>query len=170
MALPDAPSALLVRPPRGRRYARGVPRTPEPEQAPTDRPLERWLVGLALVAAWSVVPPYLGPVIGLELDVTSSLELVDHVIPGLSAVAAALLARSEVRRGNPESIIALAALGVSALAGFFQTVTHFTLVMDAGGPLQPVGAVVLHATPGPLVMALSLWLMLRAPAQTQPTR
>ena len=147
-----------------------MPRQPEPAQPPAAKPLERWLTALAVLAAWSIVPPYLGPLIGLELDVASSVEVVDHVIPGLAAVAAALIARSEVRRGDPESIRALAALGVCALAGFFQAVTHFTLVMDAGGPLQPVGAVVLHATPGPALMALSLWLMLRPPAETQPTR
>ena len=147
-----------------------MPRQPEPAQPPVVNPLERWLTGLVVLAAWSIVPPYLGPVIGLELDVPSSVEVVDHVIPGLSAVAAALIARSEVRRGNAESIRALAALGVCALAGFFQAVTHFTLVMEVGGPLQPVGAVVLHATPGPVLMALSLWLMLRPPAATQPTR
>ena len=160
----------MTRAARGGRYARAVPRQPEPVQPHAANPLERWLTGLAVLAAWSIVPPYLGPVVGLELDVSSSVEVVDHVIPGVCAIAAALIARSEVRRGNPDSIRALAALGVCALAGFFQAVTHFTLVMDAGGPLQPVGAVVLHATPGPVLMALSLWLMLREPAETQPTR
>jgi len=116
------------------------------------------------VAAWSIVPPYLGPVIGLELEVASSVEVVDHVLPGASAIAAALIARGEVRRGDDESVRVLAALGICVLAGLFQTVTHFTLVLDAGGPLQPVDSVVLHATPGPVLMGLALWLLLRPPS------
>lgn len=147
-----------------------MPRQPEPARPPAANLLERWLAGLAALAAWSIVPPYLGPLIGLGLDVPSSVEIVDHVIPGLAAIAAALIACREVRQGRPESIRLLAALGLCALAGFFQTVTHFTLVLDAGGPLQPVAAVVLHATPGPVLMVLSLWLMLRPPAATQPVK
>lgn len=138
-------------------------RPPEPAQSPTQR-LERWLLVLAGVAAWSIVPPYLGPLVGLELAVAASVEVVDHVIPGVAAIAAALVARSEVRRGDDESVRVLAALGICVLAGLFQTVTHFTLVLDAGGPLQPVDSVLLHATPGPVLMGLSLWLLLRPPA------
>lgn len=147
-----------------------MPRQPEPAQPPAADPVERWLTAVAVLAAWSIVPPYLGPLLGLELEVASSVEVVDHVIPGLAAIAAALIARHEVRRGRPESTPALAALGVCVLAGFFQTVTHFTLVTEAGAPLHPVGGVVLHATPGPVLMALSLWLMLRPPTEMQPRR
>lgn len=126
----------------------------------TDR-LERLLIVLAAIAAWSIVPPYLGPLIGLELDVSSTLEIVDHVIPGLAAIAAACIALVETRHGRADSMRALAALGVCVLAGLFQTVTHFTLVLEAGGPQQPVDSVVLHATPGPVLMLFSLWLLLR---------
>jgi len=137
----------------------------QPRPAADARPLERWLVGLALLAAWSIVPPYLGPLVGLELDVDSSVEIIDHVLPGVAAIGGALIALSEARLGNTDSIRSLAALGVCALAGLFQTASHFTLVLDAGGPLQPVGSVLLHASPGPALLALSLWLLLR-PAPT----
>lgn len=140
-----------------------------PPTAPAPASLERWLIALAAVAAWSIVPPYLGPLAGLDLDVASSVEIVDHVLPGLSAVAAALIALAEARRGVSDSFRALAALGICALAGLFQTASHFTLVLDAGGPLQPVGAVLLHASPGPVLLVLSLWLLLRpAPADGRP--
>ncbi|HEV2060203.1 MAG TPA: hypothetical protein VGR11_12670 [Solirubrobacteraceae bacterium] len=90
------------------------------EQTPSSRAagtgLERWLIGLAALAASPIVPPYLG---------------------------------------------ALAALSICALAGLFQTVSHATLVFDAGGPQQPVSSVALHATPGPLLLALSLCLLIR---------
>ena len=145
-----------------------MPRPPEPAQPPAAHPLERWLIGLAVLAAWSIVPPYLGPLIGLELDVASSVEVVDHVLPGVSAIAAALLARSEVRRGNDDSVRVLTALGICVLAGLFQSVTHFTLVLDAGGPLQPVDSVVLHASPGPVLMGMSLWLLLSPPSAPRP--
>lgn len=138
-----------------------MPRESAPTASAAGQSLERWLVALAALAAWSIVPPYLGPVIGLELDVSSTIEVVDHVLPGLCAVAAACIALVEARRGQTDSMRALAALGVCALAGLFQTVTHVTLVLDAGGPQQPVAAVALHATPGPLLLALSLWLLIR---------
>lgn len=138
-----------------------MPRQTDPPAASTATSLERWLIALAALAAWSIVPPYLGPVIGLELDVASTVEVVDHVLPGLCAVAGAYIALVEVRRGHTDSFRALAALGVCALAGLFQTVSHATLVLNAGGPQQPVDSVVLHATPGPLLLGLSLWLLVR---------
>lgn len=141
-----------------------VPHQSDPPATAAPNPLERWLLVLAAVAAWSIVPPYLGPLLGLELDVASSVEVVDHVLPGVSAIAAAVIARSEVRRGNDESVRLFAALGICVLAGLFQTVTHFTLVLDAGGPLQPVDSVLLHATPGPVLMGLALWLLLDPPS------
>lgn len=118
-----------------------------------------------VVAAWSIVPPYLGPLVGLELDVSDKLEIVDHVIPGLCAVAAAVIALLEVRRGATQSVRYLSALGICFLAGLFQSVTHFTLVRDAGDALRPVDTVILHATPGPVLLALSLWLLLSAPPE-----
>ena len=133
----------------------------QPSNASARTPLERWLIALAALAAWSIVPPYLGPLIGLDLDVAATVEVVDHVLPGLCAVAAAYIALVEVRRGQTDSFRALAALGVCALAGLFQTVSHATLALNAGSPGHPVDSVVLHATPGPLLLGLSLWLLLR---------
>lgn len=130
--------------------------------------LEHWLMALAALAAWSIVPPYLGPLVGLELDVDSTVEIVDHVLPGVAAIGAAYIALVEVRRGRTDSVRALAALGVCALAGLFQTVSHATLVLDAGGAQHPVGAALLHATPGPLLLALSLWLLLRPQPHAVP--
>lgn len=118
-------------------------------------------MALAALAAWSIVPPYLGPVVGLELDVAASVEVIDHVVPGLLAMLAAGLALSFVRLGEPDSTRTLAAIAVCALAGLFEAASHMALVLDAGGPLQPVGAVVLHASPGPALLLLALTLLLR---------
>ena len=135
-------------------------------QAPAvSRRFERALIALAVLALWSRVPPYLGPLVGLELDVPSDVEVVDHILPGLSAAIAACIALSYVRRGKADSVAVLAALSVCVLAGLFQSVSHLTLVLDVGGPLRPVDTVILHATPGPALLVLSLWLLLWPPTQ-----
>lgn len=140
-----------------------MPPGPTAPPAPPAPRLQRLLGVVVAVAAWSILPPYVGPVLGLELDVSATVETVDHLIPGLLAVCGAAAALLLTRRGQPDSLLAFAGLATCALAGLFQTVSHFTLVQNAGGPLQPVDAVVLHASPGPVLLALSLWLLLRPP-------
>ncbi|MEA2220857.1 MAG: hypothetical protein QOJ35_3483 [Solirubrobacteraceae bacterium] len=142
-----------------------MPGQPAPPVSAASKTLERALIALAALAVWSIFPPYLGSLVGLDLDVSSTVEIVDHVVPGLCAAAGACIALSYARRGQTDSTPMLAALGVCVLAGLFQTVSHLTLVLDAGGPLRPVGSVVLHATPGPAVLLLALWLLLRPPRQ-----
>lgn len=138
-----------------------MPAQPRQPAAASSGSLEPWLIALVAVAAWSILPPYVGPLVGLDLEVDSSVEVVDHVVPGVLSIASGLLALSFAHRGETDSIRALAALGVCALSGLFQLVAHVPLVLDAGGPLQPVGSVVLHSTPAPVLLAMSLWLMLR---------
>ena len=133
--------------------------TQPPQPAPN--PLERWLIALIALAAYSILPPYLGPLLGLKLDVAASVEVIDHVIPGVLAIAAGLLALSFARRGETDSIRALSALGVCALCALMQTVSHIPLVLAAGEPQAPVGSVILHSSPGPVLLALSVWLLLR---------
>lgn len=141
------------------------PSTPPAQPA---QPRLRWIAALIAVSAWSILPPYIGPSLGLELDVSTTVETVDHLIPGLLAVCGATCALLLTRRGQSESLLAFAGLATCALAGLFQTVSHFTLVQSAGGPLQPVDAVVLHASPGPVLLVLALWLLLRAPVSETP--
>lgn len=116
---------------------------------------------LATVAAASILPPYVGPLVGLELEVSSSLEVIDHVVPGVLATVAALIALRFVRRGEGDGIGALITFAVCALAGLFATVTHVPLVLRAGGEQEPVGSVILHSTPGPVLLVLALVLLLR---------
>jgi hypothetical protein len=126
-------------------------------------PHARRLVILCAVAVWSILPPYVGPWLGLDLDVSSTVEAIDHLIPGLVALGGAIAALALARRGRADSGAAFAGLAAGALTGLFQTVTHITLVQNAGGPQAPVDAVVLHASPGPVLVGLSLWLLLVAP-------
>lgn len=124
---------------------------------------------LAAVAAASVLPPYVGALVGLELNVSSTLEIIDHVVPGLLALASSALALWLVGEGRADSTLTFAALAACALAGLFQAVSHLGLVLDIGEAGRPAGAVVLHATPGFVLLAVSLWLLL-APQPVAPRR
>jgi hypothetical protein len=59
-------------------------------------------------------------------------------------------------------------MGVCALAGLWQTVTHAPLEFDGGEPGSPWDSVLLHSTPGPVLVALSVWLFIRTPEPGQP--
>jgi hypothetical protein len=126
-----------------------------------------WRALLVLLGGWSILPPYLGPAVGLELDVSSSVEVVDHVVPGAAIILCGGLSLLRVNRdaAEEESLLVLAATGVCILAALWQTVTHVPLLFDAGGSDAPWGAVLLHSTSGPLLLALSLWLLLHVPAR-----
>ncbi len=132
-----------------------------PTRAEPSLALVRRLIALAVLAAWSITPPYVGPALGLRLDVASSLEVIDHVLPGVACLLAACIATFRARRGATDDTFTLALLGVIVLASLFQTVSHVPLVLDVGSPVAPAGAVALHASPGPVLLALSLWLLLR---------
>jgi hypothetical protein len=125
----------------------------------------RWRVALALLGALSIAPPYLGPLRGLELDVKASVEVVDHVLPGVLIVLCAGIAALQVRRDEAaeDSTFGLMLMGTCALAGLWQTVTHAPLVLDGGEPGSPWDSVILHSTAGPLLVLLSIWLFMRTP-------
>ena len=125
----------------------------------------RWRVALAALGAWAILPPYIGPVLDLHLDVKDSVEVVDHVFPGVAIVLCAGFAAFQVRRDEAaeDSTVNLLLMGVCALAGLWQTVTHAPLVLDGGEPGSPWDSVILHSTAGPLLVLLSIWLFMREP-------
>jgi hypothetical protein len=145
-------------------------------EAPVDEmaaraPIERkratlWLAALAVLGAWSILPPYVGPPLGLKLDTATRLEVADHVVPGVIVFASATMAAIAVRRGRAmtESLLVLGAIGVSVLGGIWETATHVPLLFQGGESNAPWGAVLLHSTAGPAVLALSLPLLVRAAA------
>ena len=131
----------------------------------------RPLAILAILGGLSVLPPYVGPPLGLELQgIDSTVEVVDHVIPGvivfLAAGASFLLLRAG--RVRKDSLALASALAVCMLAGVWETSSHVPLVLDGGRPEAPWGAVIFHSTLGPIVAALALWLVLRALAVEPP--
>ena len=134
-----------------------------PDARTRPRDATRWLAVLGALGAWSILPPYVGPAVGLELDVPSRVELVDHVVPGAAVVALSGAALLAVRGGTDagDGLAVLAAACLCFLAGVWETASHIPLLADAGDPGAPWGAVLLHLTPGPALSALSLWLVLR---------
>jgi hypothetical protein len=64
---------------------------------------------------WATVSPWLGEAVGLGLDVATRLEIADHVIPGLVALAAAALLAT--RGAKPGSVIWLGAGAIAFLTG-----------------------------------------------------
>lgn len=131
---------------------------------------------LALLGAWSVLPPYLGPPLGLALNVTDDVEVVDHVVPGVAVALCAGLAALLARRGTPPEASApiLGLTSLCFLAGLWQTATHVPLVLEGGAAEAPWGAVLLHSSAGPAILAIALWLTLRTlaiePAEPKPHR
>ncbi len=113
-----------------------------------------------------MLPPYLGPPLGLELDVGSDIEVVDHVLPGAVAALCAVMAALRSRRGGtvPGGALSLALPSSAFLAGLWQTATHAPLLAEAGTIQAPWGAVLLHATAGPVIALLALWLTVQASA------
>lgn len=130
----------------------------------------RGRVALALLGAWSILPPYIGPAVGLDLNVRDSVEIVDHVVPGMVIIICAGLGALQVRRDKAaeDSTVGLMLMGACALAGLWQTVTHAPLVFDGGEPGSPWDSVILHSSPGPFLVLLSIWLFMRAPEPGRP--
>lgn len=153
-----------------RAHAHEVPWVPVASRLAADGHLPRAPrahVVLALLGIWSILPPYLGPLLGLELNVDADLEVVDHVVPGVVVAACAGAAALLVRRGAAADGAAVLALtGLSFLAGLWQVTTHVPLVLDAGGIETPWDSVLLHSTPGPVMLAVALWLTLRTSSAT----
>ncbi len=121
------------------------------------------LVLLAVLGALSMLPPYVGPALGLELDVAANVELVDHVIAGGTVVVFSLLAAWLLRtkRLTIDSPLLMGAVALAVLGAVWQTTSHVPLVLDGGGPLTPWGTVLFHSIPGPVVTVVALALLWR---------
>ncbi len=120
------------------------------------------VVVLTLLGAWSAAVPYVGKATGLEAPVRSTVEVLDHVVPGLLVAAfggVALRLRAGGGPAGAAGLAAVAALSVCLLSGLWMTSTHLALVVGGIRGLASPGAVVLHALPGPVIAALATSLV-----------
>lgn len=137
-------------------------RQPTAERVRASRPL-RWAAVLGASAAWAIAVPYLGRLVGVRLDVPASVEVADHVVPGLVVLAAIVVLMTGRRRrplvapGDLRWSIAAAA---SFLAGFWIASTHLPLVVEAIGGVTPWDAALLHASAGLPVLGTGAWMLL----------
>jgi hypothetical protein len=128
--------------------------------------VRRRLLAMAVVAALSVLPPFLA-----DVHVSDAKEIVDHVIPGVVALLGALWALRETNAGRGGSTGAFAGVTIAALGGIWEVATHVPLVLQTGEVGRPVGTVALHATLGFVLSGLSLWTLWRLPsAPAAPAR
>ena len=128
------------------------------------RPAEvRATAGLAAIGAWTILVPYLGQALGLDVPVAALVEVVDHVIPGALVVAVGLMLNARARRGALASDrVALLASGAVFLAGFWVLVTHVPLLADAARSDQPWDAAIWHSIAALPIVVLAAWCVLRA--------
>jgi len=121
---------------------------------PSGGQTRRLQVVLAALGAWTIVVPYAARPLGLEVDVASTIEVVDHVLPGVLVV---LLGAWLARRsgGGPPAIGVLVASGVCALAGVWVLATHVPLLADAAAGREPWGAALWHSATAPVIIVLA---------------
>jgi predicted membrane channel-forming protein YqfA (hemolysin III family) len=118
---------------------------------------------LAAIGAWTAVVPFIGNALGFDVNVNTRVEVVDHVVPGVIVVAAALYLRTlAARRALAGESRALFAGGVSFLAGFWVFATHVPLVRDAAESRLPWDAAIWHSIAALPVVALACWFVLRS--------
>ena len=110
------------------------------------------LIGV-VVGLWAVAPNFTGP--GLVLQ-DPSVEVIDHVVPGLLVVAvsiaALIVAWSSAR---PWSVVFLSG-GVVATAGLWMVATHVPVLLQAIRGEAPWGATLYHLAPSAAVLWLGL--------------
>jgi hypothetical protein len=115
---------------------------------------------LAAIGGFTAVTPYLAGAVGLDVDVAASVEVVDHVVPGLTVVGAAIAVLALGRRTGDAQV--LGAAMVALLAGLWVTASHAPLLADAADGDVGWGAALLHVAAGPPLLALSALLAARA--------
>ena len=119
----------------------------------------RAATALTILAAWAIAVPWIGRAAGLTLDVTTRLEVIDHVVPGAIVLGccAALL-------HGARGLLRLSLIAIACLAGFWVTVAHVTLISEALDGVTDWGPALLHLSAGPPIAGLALWMLVTADA------
>lgn len=113
------------------------------------------------IALWSIAVPWLGKALDLSVDVSTRLEVADHVVPGIVAVLAGTWALRISDR--PTATPFLVAAGIIFLAGLWMTSTHVPLVIQATRDQVGWAAALWHSTGGPMVMILGIVMFFGTP-------
>lgn len=124
--------------------------------APREARLVHALLGLA---AWAVAVPWLGRALGLELDVSTRLEVIDHVVPGVLILACGATILARPGGAAPGSLPWLVASAAASLAGLWIVTTHVPLLPQALDGEAPWGAALLHLSAG-LPIVVAVWMLL----------
>lgn len=103
---------------------------------------------LVIVALWGAIAPYSAEALGLELNTRDIVEVVDHVVPGVIAIAIAGYATATKRM---PLLLAL----VLVLAGFWMLATHVPLLKQGFDGQVEWATALWHSMPGVLLFALS---------------
>ena len=104
-------------------------------------------IAALLIGLWAIVPPYLA-LFG-RLDVKSgTVEFVDHAVPGLVVLVAALLGYLQLRTPEPSQLVLFVGGLVIILAGFWMVSTHYGLITQNRQGLVPFGRMAWHTAPG----------------------
>lgn len=119
-------------------------------------PMQQAPRALIALTAWAMAVPWVAKAVGEGLDVPARLEVIDHVVPGVVALAAgAVLLRVEAA-----GVTRLVAAGVACLAGVWITSAHAVLLPEAIDGVSPWGAALLHLSAGPPVTVVAAWILL----------
>ena len=106
-----------------------------------------------MVGLWAVAPNFTGP--GLVLQ-DPSVEVIDHVVPGMIVVAASIVALAVAwSTARPWATLFLSG-GVVTAAGLWMVATHVPLLLQAVQGSAPWSGALYHLAPSVAVLWLGL--------------
>jgi len=120
----------------------------------------RRALALGALAAWAIAVPWIARLLGLELEVPTRLEVIDHVVPGVVVLVCCTALAHPTAAGPPASLSWLGIAGIASLSGVWITATHAILVPEAIDGVSPWGAALLHLSAGPPIAILAVWMLL----------
>lgn len=119
-----------------------------------------WPPLLAALAVWAIAVPWLARALGLEVDVPTRIEVIDHVVPGVVVLACAAVLARRNDRDRTAALHRLVGCTIAALAGLWISATHGVLVPEALDGVTGWGPALLHLSAGPPIVLLALWVLL----------
>jgi hypothetical protein len=128
----------------------GATRPARSAPTPAPPPFPSALLGAGLIIGlYAMVPALFTGGIHLR----RSVEVVDHVVPGVVVLGLVLLAI--VRRAQPDTLMLVAGVGI-ALAGFWMAATHVGLASQAFNHQASTGGALYHCSTAVVVGALGI--------------